>query len=199
MTTIIGIHGNGASNESFNYIKEQLPYRYDWLSLDYDSDAGFDRNHEMMHARINAETNLDDIVFIAHSMGGLHAARLAADFPTYTRGGITLATPWLGSDAAVMMSLFSPKQVYRDIAPNSDVIRNIKHLTLPGWWTSVVTTKGHSNLMSGANDGIITVASMRGRKDVTYVEVPSTHHEICLSKKAVEVIHGALENMLVSV
>ena len=65
--------------------------------------------------------------------------------------------------------------------------RNID-LHAPHHWTAIVTIKGHSQLMPAANDGIVTIDSMRNRRGVKFIEVGSNHHEVTQSRRSVDII-----------
>jgi Putative serine esterase (DUF676) len=195
MTTLVWIHGNGASKDSFNYLKHPLyvPCSTE-INLEYDSSSGFINILSSMRSILALDADRD-MFFIGHSLGGIYAAYLADIFAPRVIGGITLSTPWLGSEVAQWLQFTSKAQIYKDIAPYSNTIQNLKNITLLGNWTSLISTKGGSDLIRGENDGIVSKESMMGRNDVKYVEIASNHSEILLSNHTVEVIRNILEGI----
>jgi pimeloyl-ACP methyl ester carboxylesterase len=192
---IVFIHGNGASSDSFNYIKSQFSvfdinvdeFHEFCIDLEYDSDNGFYNNLFTMFEKIK---EYDEIFFIGHSLGGLYALHLAHILKDKVIGGVTMGTPYGGSKSALLLNMVCPQQLYNDISPYSKPIIDGKLIKLhPSIdWTAIVTTKGHSKLMMEPNDGVVTIESMYDRKDANFIEVNSTHHEILLSDEAADII-----------
>lgn len=186
---IVYIHGNRASAESFNFIRTQLPM-HEAILLEYDSADGFYRNHEEMVSRLDG---VDDMFFIAHSLGGIHALHLANQALDRVRGGVTLSTPYGGSEVAEFAKyLFPFSQVLKDIHPRSNpIVEAHSFKTLPPW-TNVVSVGGSSPLIAAANDGVVTRSSMRHRDDIRLVEVQSNHYEVVLSEETLAIIKDAI-------
>jgi len=163
------------------------------LLLEYDSANGFYNNHQRMLEQLEG---VDDIFFVAHSLGGIHALHLANDLLDKVLGGVTLSTPYGGSQAAEAIKYLLPfSQVIKDIQPRSAPIADGNGFKVVHPWTNVVSTKGHSPLMMLANDGVVTQESMRYREDITVVDVDSNHYEIVLSHAAVIIIKKAIEEI----
>lgn len=189
---IVYIHGNRASPESFNFIRSQLP-RYNDILLEYDSANGFYNNHRAMLEKLQ---EVDEIFFVGHSLGGLHALHLANELSENVIGGITLSTPYGGSEAAALTKYLLPfAQVLKDIHPASAPILESKGFEILHPWTNVVSMKGNSTLMMTANDGVVTQNSMRYRDDIALVDVDSNHYEILLSRKTVSIIKKKIERL----
>lgn len=186
---LVYIHGANASPDSFNFIRMKLGGND--LVLKYDSANGFHHNLKSMRTQLDG---IEDIFFIAHSLGGIYAAHLAQHLPGQVQGAVTLATPYGGSKAAEWIKWLLPfNQLLQDIQPHSAAILQAHSIRLQQSWTNIVTTKGHSSLMMTANDGVVTAASMRYRSDMTFVDVSANHYEVLLSHHAVAVIRAALE------
>lgn len=189
---IVYIHGNQASTASFNFIRMHLT-GYNEFLLEYDSANGFYNNHQRMRDRLEG---VDDIFFVAHSLGGIHALHLANDLPDKVLGGVTLSTPYGGSQAAEVVKYLLPfSQVVKDIQPRSAPIVEGNGFKVVHPWTNVVSTEGHSPFMLVANDGVVTQDSMRNREDITVVDVAINHFEIVLSHEAVTIIKKAIEEI----
>lgn len=188
---LVYLHGHGASSDSFNFIRSEV-VRHDDICLEYDSKNGFAANLAAMVAHLKDAT---DIFFVAHSLGGLYALHLADRLGQQVVGAVTMATPYGGSESALALNFFSPQQIYKDIHPAARPITQGLSIDLHGrnHWTAIVTTRGHSQLMAAANDGIVTNASMRNRRGAKFIEVESNHHEVTQSRHTVDIIKAALQ------
>jgi pimeloyl-ACP methyl ester carboxylesterase len=186
--TIVYIHGHGATPNSFNFLRENI--KGDSISLEYDSTDGFAGNLARMFDEIK---NFDRVFFIGHSLGGLYALHLAFALGERALGGVTMATPYGGSSAALMLSMMFPQQLYRDINPTAAPIIDGIKINLAGLpWTAIITMKGHSKFMATANDGVVTQVSMRARSGAKFVEVQSNHHEVTQSYASLSIIKDAI-------
>ena len=182
---LVYIHGNHATADSFNFIRSKLPGHTDIL-LEYDSSHGFYTNHATMLERLDG---LDDVFFVAHSLGGIHALHLAHEMGRRVIGGVTMSTPYGGSEAAEMVACLLPfSQVLKDIRPRSAPIVAGRDMSLSVPWTNLVSTSGSSPFMLAANDGVVTLGSMRNRNDIQLVDIDCNHFEIVLNPQAVAVI-----------
>jgi predicted alpha/beta hydrolase family esterase len=85
---LVYIHGANATSESFNYIKSKLG---DGLDINYDSRNGFENNLKDMQSTLQAHK---DLVFVAHSLGGIYSLHLANSMPNAVKGAVTLSTPY---------------------------------------------------------------------------------------------------------
>jgi hypothetical protein len=86
-------------------------------------------------------------------------------------------------------------RVLQDIRPRSAPIVKSKQVTLPCVWTNIVSVKGHTPLMAAANDGVVTLASMRQRDDIRLVEVDSNHYEVLLDESTVAAIRSSIREI----
>jgi pimeloyl-ACP methyl ester carboxylesterase len=73
--TLVYIHGASATSESFNYIRRKLGKGID---INYDSRNGFENNLLDMQVQLK---DYNDLVFIAHSLGGIYSLHLANAIP----------------------------------------------------------------------------------------------------------------------
>lgn len=187
--TIVYIHGASATSESFSRIREHIPKRD--LCLDYRSDGGFDNNLKQM---IQVLDDVEKVFFVAHSLGGIYAMHLADKFPNKVLGAVTLSTPYGGSREADYAKYFLPfSRLMRDIGTMSRPMSSIRDLRYPKHrWTNVVTTVGASPWINQANDGVVTLESMRAVQDMELVEVPLNHYEVVISDKTIAIIKDRL-------
>ena len=187
---LVYIHGNQATADSFNFIRSKLSGHRDIL-LEYDSSHGFYTNHASMLERLDG---VEDVFFIAHSLGGIHALHLAHEMGDRVVGGVTMSTPYGGSVAAEMVACLLPfSQVLKDIKPRSKPIIAARDMTLAVPWTNLVSTGGGSPFMLAVNDGVVTQGSMRHRSDIRLVDIDCNHFEIVLNEGAVGVIKAEVK------
>jgi pimeloyl-ACP methyl ester carboxylesterase len=180
---LVYIHGANATSESFNYIKSKLDTG---LDINYDSRNGFQNNLKDMQATLQ---NYKNVVFVAHSLGGIYALHLANDMPTAVKGAVTLSTPYGGAEVADYAQYFLPfSRLMRDIGPSSWVMKQAKNIKIQHPWTNIVTIKGQSPFMHEPNDGVVTIASQKHHEDMELVEVACNHYEVVLSDQVVELI-----------
>lgn len=192
MVNIVYIHGNGATADSFNFIRQNLP-AYPSNFLEYDSNDGFYYNLRRMVKELEG---LDRIFFVAHSLGGVYALHLANEMPDRVIGAASMSTPYGGSKAAEGLRYMLPfNQVLRDIQPFSPPIIKAKTLKILHPWTNIVTTRGKSPFMLEDNDGVVTRSSMRYRQDMRLVEVDCNHFEVVLSPAVVTTIAACIEEV----
>ncbi len=186
---IVYIHGASATAESFTHIRQFVKAHYkkepDFL-LEYSSRNGFDNNLAEMKEQIKDAKRL---FFISHSLGGIYSLYLANHYKDKTLGGVSLSTPYGGSKEADFARYFLPfNQLMRDIGAISGPLYESRFLDAPVNWTNIVTTAGHSPWIHNENDGVVTLDSMKFRKDFELLEVKLNHYEVIISNKIVELI-----------
>ena len=180
---IVYIHGANATSESFNYIKNKLGGGID---VNYDSSNGFENNLKDMQAALDGQT---DLVFVAHSLGGIYSLHLANSMPNAVKGAITLSTPYGGAAVADYAKYFLPfSRLMRDIGPSSWAMKQADKIKIQHQWTNVVTVKGQSPFMHEPNDGVVTIASQKHHADMELIEVDFNHYEVVLSDVVVGLI-----------
>lgn len=180
---LVYIHGANATGESFNYIKSKLG---EGLDLNYDSRNGFENNLKDMQVALDDHK---DLVFVAHSLGGIYSLHLANSMPDAVKGAVTLSTPYGGAEVADYAQYFLPfSRLMRDIGPSSWVMRQANRIKIRHPWCNIVTVKGQSPFMHEANDGVVTIASQRHHQDMELVEVDYNHYEVVLSDVVVGLI-----------
>jgi pimeloyl-ACP methyl ester carboxylesterase len=187
---IVYIHGASATAESFNYIRQHVNQPN--IAIEYDSAHGFKENLEEMSEVIK---NYNDIIFIAHSLGGIYSLHLANIFPTRIKGAITLSTPYGGAEVADYAKYFLPfSRLLKDIGPNSWPMQHARVDKITRPWVNIVTTAGRSPWMNVPNDGVVTISSMKRRQeDMEIIEVDVNHYEVVVSTKVVEIIKNKLK------
>jgi pimeloyl-ACP methyl ester carboxylesterase len=180
---LVYIHGANATSESFNYIKSKLGTG---INVDYDSRNGFENNLKDMQAVLQDHK---DLVFVAHSLGGIYSLHLANSMPFAVKGAITLSTPYGGAEVADYAQYFLPfSRLMRDIGPSSWVMKQASKIKIQHPWTNIVTVKGQSPFMHEPNDGVVTIASQKHHEDMELVEVACNHYEVVLSDVVVKLV-----------
>ena len=180
---IVYIHGANATSESFNYIRNKLGSGID---VNYDSRNGFENNLKDMQAALDGQT---DLVFVAHSLGGIYSLHLANSMPNAVKGAITLSTPYGGAAVADYAKFFLPfSRLMRDIGPSSWAMKQADKIKIQHPWTNIVTVKGQSPFMHEPNDGVVTIASQQHHADMELIEVDFNHYEVVLSDVVVGLI-----------
>jgi len=180
---LVYIHGANATSESFNYIKSKLGTG---LDINYDSRNGFENNLKDMQSTLQ---NYKNLVFVAHSLGGIYALHLANTMPEVIKGAVTLSTPYGGAEVADYAQYFLPfSRLMRDIGPSSWVMKQAKRIKIQHPWTNIVTVKGQSPFMHEPNDGVVTIASQRHHADMELVEVEYNHYEVVLAEPVIKII-----------
>ena len=180
---LVYIHGANATSESFNYIRSKLG---NGIDVNYDSRNGFENNLMDMQASLKDQKNL---VFVAHSLGGIYSLHLANSLPGAVKGAVTLSTPYGGAEVADYAQYFLPfSRLMRDIGPSSWVMKQARNIKIQHPWTNIVTVKGQSAFMHEPNDGVVTIASQKHHKDMELVEVDYNHYEVVLSDVVVKLI-----------
>ena len=182
--TLVYIHGASATSESFNYIRSKLGGKD--MTVNYDSRNGFENNLAAIKEQIG---NIKDVFFVAHSLGGIYSLHLANAMPKQVLGAVTLSTPYGGAEVAEFAKFFLPfSRLMRDIGPSSWAMKQANKIKIQHPWTNVVTVKGQSPFMAEANDGVVTIASMKHHDDMELVEVNYNHYEVVLSDQIVDII-----------
>ena len=183
---IVYIHGATASHNSFAFIQEVLQAK-DILYVDYPRTKTAQENLEDMTKQIGSTTG--PLFIICHSMGGLYALHLLERFPKRIREVVSLATPFTGSELAILGKIMNTDyQLFNDIMPHSEFVKSTKYIEVKCPWTQIVTTIGDVPWMETPNDGIVTRKSMTARTDVNYVEIDDNHYEIVQSGRVVKLL-----------
>ena len=140
--------------------------------------------------------DVKDIVFIAHSLGGIYSLHLANAMPGSVKGAVTLSTPYGGAEVAEFAKFFLPfSRLMRDIGPSSWAMKQADKIKIQHPWTNIVTVKGQSPFMAEPNDGVVTIASQKHHKDMELVEIDYNHYEVVLSDEVVKLIKERIKKL----
>ena len=180
---LVYIHGASATSESFNFIRNKIGVG---INVNYDSRNGFENNLKDIQQQLEG---VENIFFIAHSLGGIYSLHLANAMPDQVLGAITLSTPYGGAEVAEFAKFFLPfSRLMRDIGPSSWAMKQASKIKIQHPWTNIVTIKGQSPFIHEPNDGVVTIASQKHHDDMELVEVDYNHYEVVLSDTVVRLI-----------
>lgn len=189
--TVVWIHGANQSSLSFEYLRSKTLFEKEIL-INYSSMNGFYNN---LADIVKELKNKGPIFVVGHSMGGIYAIHLLNHLDVV--GAVSISTPFRGSSAADWAKFIVPSYpLFRDVGRRSKPIveaRNIE-ITIP--WTQVVSTTGSVPYLSDANDGVVTVASMRQRNDMAFELVSHTHYEVMCSDQVANIVQTCYDNVL---
>jgi pimeloyl-ACP methyl ester carboxylesterase len=187
---LVYIHGANATSESFNYIRTKLGSGID---IDYDSRNGFENNLKLMQMQLE---DVDNIAFVAHSLGGIYSLHLANIMPKQVLGAVTLSTPYGGAEVADYAQYFLPfSRLMRDIGPSSWAMREAAKIKVQHPWCNVVTVQGRSPFIVVANDGVVSIQSQRHHADMELIDVDYNHYEVVLAEPVIEIIRERINRI----
>jgi len=180
---LVYIHGASATSESFNYIREKIG---NGIDINYDSRNGFENNLRDMLSKLS---NVKNIFFVGHSLGGVYSLHLANAIPKQVLGAVTISTPYGGAEVADFAKYFLPfSRLLRDIGPSSWAMRQADKIVIQHPWTNIVTIKGQSPFIVEPNDGVVTISSQRHHRDMELIDIDYNHYEVMLSDRVVNII-----------
>ena len=188
---VVYTHGANASERSFAFIQQSLNFEQthfcNYTSSDSTASDNIDRFIEEL------SYNDDDLFLIGHSLGGIYNLYILDEYPERVKCGVTLATPYNGSEIATWARFMNPGyKLFRDITPESSFIEYSRNISITVPWTQVVTTVGSVPWIMGKNDGIVTRDSMMSRSDIQFIEIDRNHYEIVQSQRVVDLIKSKL-------
>jgi len=188
---LVYIHGASATSESFNFIRTKIGAG---INVNYDSRNGFENNLKDIQLQLEG---VENIFFIAHSLGGVYSLHLANAIPNQVLGAVTLSTPYGGAEVAEFAKYFLPfSRLMRDIGPSSWAMRQADKIKIQHPWTNIVTVKGQSPFIMEPNDGVVTIASQKHHNCMELIEVDYNHYEVVLSEQVVKIIKQRIKNIV---
>ena len=189
---LVYIHGASATSESFNFIRTKVGVGID---VNYDSRNGFENNLKDIQQQLEG---IENIFFIAHSLGGVYSLHLANVMPGQVLGAVTLSTPYGGAEVAEFAKFFLPfSRLMRDIGPSSWAMKQANKIKIQHPWTNIVTVKGQSPFIIEPNDGVVTITSQKHHIDMELIEVDYNHYEVVLSDQVVKLIKQRIKKIKV--
>ena len=81
----------------------------------------------------------------------------------------------------------------REVGPGSSPITDLRKIESPKIWTNIVTSKDNGLWRTEPNDGIVTQASMRHRRDIELIDLDVNHYEVVVSPDTVNIISDRIK------
>jgi pimeloyl-ACP methyl ester carboxylesterase len=187
MATIWYIHGAGASENSFNWLRAQLPSHRACFLHYSTTDPASDSINRLV-ARIERER--EPVTVIGHSLGGVIARACAAETRFVDRL-VTMCAPFGGIRHAAMMAMFSPSPLYRDLSEYSPLLIDVRRSRLAVPHLAIVASNGLP-VSSETNDGVVTLSSQTAIQGQDYINFGLNHFEVLLSPQVAETINDFL-------
>lgn len=180
---VIWIHGANQTSLSFQYLRHKTNFSKE-IFVNYSSMNKFFDNLDMITEEVQGR---GPHFVIGHSLGGLYAIHLTK----YIRvlGGVSISTPFAGSSTADWAKYIVPNYpLFRDIGRKADPVKQAQEIEITVPWTQIVSTTGQVPYHGGPNDGVVTIESMKSRKDMEHIEVLHTHYETMCSDTVADII-----------
>lgn len=189
MKHVAYIHGLNATQSSFSFVVSKLPAHKHHL-IEY-------------HSYQNLSTSIDECVqqlfkeipqkakvsLVGHSLGGVIAAIIAADYPDRVENLVTISAPLMGSKAALTLRWMpGALPILNDIVPNGTIISRCGDLDLAVPTLSIISTGGHIPAGVEPNDSVVAIASQRGLRFGQKAEVHANHFEVLMHDETVGLI-----------
>jgi pimeloyl-ACP methyl ester carboxylesterase len=207
---VLFVHGISGSPAQFDYLIEHLdrsrfqPWVYSYTSGMYLSTIADHLNQTML--KLELRYQVDRIVVVGHSMGGLVARgfllRQANSSSVRTPLLITLSTPWAGHAAAAagVKHALAVVDVWRDMAPDSEYLRDIFAKPLSNTDVHLMFTFARNSTSFGASDDhTVTVASqlypLAQRESVRLYGFDETHTGVLRNKEAAKLMNELLNSL----
>lgn len=185
---VIYIHGAFSTKQSFNWIVEKLP-KHQIHFIEYDAKDSIKTVAKRVNELVNELGGAD---IVAHSLGGLVAILAALDNSKIGRV-ITISAPLGGSDVAGTLAWLSPHELYQSLNKMGPVIRKIHSSNISFPLCSIITTSGGSPMISGPNDGVVSVQSQKALAGTRQIEVDLNHFEVLMNDNVVSLIKEFLD------
>jgi pimeloyl-ACP methyl ester carboxylesterase len=188
---LLYVHGVGASEQSFQWLREQLPLpgaRFFNYSIDDSLDESMSRLREMIDAG-------GPTILLGHSLGGVMCS--ACTHHPNVQKLITLNAPFGGIRYASLLSLFSSLPLLRDLNYYGGFLSTIRKVKIIKPHLAVVGTSGLP-FFNESNDGVLTLSSQTAMPDIVYEKLPLNHFEVLLSREVADLIRKFIHDPPIS-
>ncbi len=189
-TAVIALHGILRSSKSWNDLRSVLePDGYHVVAIDYPStQRSIPEFADQLQQVIASLEGIDTIHFVVHSMGGLVVRRWCQSYSDPRVGRLVMiGTPNAGAEIATMLQknlLF--RAIYGPAGQELVAEANnfIGTLPVPQFEFAVIagakgSPDGFNPLITGDDDGVVTVESARLPGAADYLSVPCLHSFQC--------------------
>lgn len=174
--TIVYIHGLNSTARIFNHLHNRLP-DHNAIFINYDSTQRVEKSYNFIVNNIPKST---PIIIISHSLGGILGLLIAnRDNNIHVDKLITMSAPFGGSSIAALLKWIYPHyDILKDIAPTSNIIREVNNSYASCKFLSLITNKNPTPYIHGPNDGVVTVKSQMACNPNNRILIDSNHFEI---------------------
>lgn len=172
LPTIWYIHGAGASQRSFNWLKNEMPQHHAKF-LNYSTTEPLLEIVE----RFSKIPSNEPVILVGHSFGGLVA--LGMHNLRHVKGIVTMCSPFDGLATAPFMSMLSNDHLFRDLNPYGSTISALHQIVITKPMLSIVATQGLP-IMNEINDGVVSLSSATALKGPMYLKHQINHFEVLL-------------------
>lgn len=190
---ILYIHGANMSPVSFSVIKKTLG-RHKALAPNYSVEVPLENNIKKITRLARKEFGDRRFDIVSHSLGGIIALLLLRRKLNIGKI-VTISTPLGGSEAASYLRFMFPGyQLYKDISPSSELIKEANDIELTVPTLSIVSTGGKSEVpfLAEKNDTVVTVSSQTASNHLEYYYVDLNHFEVLMSEEVAKKIKSFL-------
>lgn len=175
------IHGAGASQQSFAWLRLHLPNSSQ--CFEYPGDEPVTRVMQRLRSLLAQDGR--PAMLIGHSLGGIIAAG-CADVASVQRI-VTICAPFGGVRHADFLSLFMSHPLFNDLRSYGPVLCHLRANRVAKPHLAIVGSRGLPFLHED-NDGVISVASQTALTGPHYRTVDLNHFEVLLSHDVVDLI-----------
>jgi triacylglycerol esterase/lipase EstA (alpha/beta hydrolase family) len=190
MIKIWYIHGAKCSACTFNYFKTKMNL-FDSEDICYKMDEEMEDILERLTIKIEKEYL--PVIIIAHSLGGVIAAKMLQR-TNKIKKVITLSAPFGGLNEVMLFYWLFNSSLYKELLPTGNFVKEICNFDYENRLISFVTIDGSNPFISLPNDGVVTINSQKAiytKND--YIEVPKNHFEILLDDRTINLIEDMIE------
>lgn len=210
-TPVLLIHGAVGTPLGWKELVDHIDHtRYQpWLAY-YPSGLPLDRTSRWLNTIVDSlkrSYGFEDLIIVAHSMGGLVARSFIIqscyeDRQQYLKLFVSISTPWNGHRMAAKGVKHAPTAVpsWYDMQPDSDFIQSIFEKKLPVFlkYYLFFSYKGDCSLFLANNDGTVEIASeldVRAQSEAEKVfGYDEDHGSILTSERVIKKIIKLLDN-----
>lgn len=190
---VLYIHGANMSPVSFSVIQKGLG-RHKALAPSYSIAVPLQNNIKTIARLVRKEFGCKEFDIVSHSLGGIIALLLLRTKLNVSKI-VTISTPFGGSEAAAYLRYMFPScQLYKDISPSSEKIKEAMDIKLTVPVLAIVTTGGESKVpfMTDKNDTVVTVSSQTASENLEYYYVDLNHFEVLMSDEVANKVKSFL-------
>ena len=171
---IVYLHGLNSSSKIFNYLQSQLP-KHKAIFIDYESSQAVEKSLNDILELIPSNKTF----IIGHSLGGIIGHLISSRYPDRISGLVSISSPFGGSDAANKLKWIYPSYaILRDMSPKSNIIKEISSTQLETNYLSLISTAGRLPIITGENDGVVTVKSQEAVYCLNRGYINANHFEV---------------------